>query len=330
MLSTLLCEEAVVVPDAEPTLTLTVSGRTDRTPDVVVLELSAADGADLPPWAPGAHVDLLLPDGMVRQYSLCGDPADRSAWRLGVLREPDGRGGSAYIHDRLAVGSAIRVRGPRNHFPLEPADRYVFVAGGIGVTPLVPMMRAATARGIEWELLYGGRSRASMAFLDELEASFGDRVTARPQDEFGLLDLAGPLGSVRPGTAVYCCGPEPLLQAVEAACAPWPDGCLHMERFSPKALGPSARDMPFEVELASSGEVLEVPADKSIMEVLEAHDIPVASSCMEGTCGSCETAVIEGVPDHRDSVLSPSEQAANDIMMVCVSRSVTPRLVLEL
>ncbi|MFF7334838.1 2Fe-2S iron-sulfur cluster-binding protein [Streptomyces sp. NPDC008150] len=316
--------------DVEPVSTLVVSGRVDLTADVVLLDLADPGGAELPAWAPGAHVDLMLPGDMVRQYSLCGDPADRSRWQVGVLREAEGRGGSIFVHDKLPVGTEVDVRGPRNNFPLEEADGYVFVAGGIGVTPLIPMIGAADARGARWELVYGGRSRASMALVDDLVARYGDRVTVRPQDEFGLLDIPGLLGTARPGTAVYCCGPEPLLLAVESACAAWPEGALHIERFSPKEQAEPVLSGSFEVELALSEQVLTVSPDRSIVEVLEEAGIPVNVSCLEGTCGSCESAVLGGTPDHRDSVLTSAEQEANDIMMVCVSRSVTPRLVLDL
>jgi ferredoxin-NADP reductase len=316
--------------DVEPVSTLVVSGRAGLTADVVLLSLADPQGAELPEWAPGAHVDLILPGDRVRQYSLCGDPADRAVWQVGVLREPSGRGGSQYVHDQLPVGAQVEVRGPRNNFPLEPADRYVFVAGGIGVTPLIPMIRRASARGAAWELVYGGRSRTSMAFVDELRATYGDRVTVCPQDEFGLLDIEGLLGTARPDTAVYCCGPEPLLRAVESACEPWPRGALHIERFSPREQAAPVLSEAFEVELTLSGQVLTVPPDKSIMTVLEEAGVPVAASCMEGTCGSCESVVLSGKPEHRDSVLSPAEREANDTMMVCVSRSLTPRLVLEL
>ena len=296
---------------------------------VVALVLREAHGRLLPAWEPGAHVDLVLEGAPTRQYSLCGDPADRSAYRLGVLREPQSRGGSMRVHDRLGVGDRVRVRGPRNHFPLAPAERYLFVAGGIGITPLLTMVAAAEVSGTPWSLVYGGRSRASMAFLPELKG-YGDRVTVCPQDEVGLLDLDGLLADPAPGTAVYCCGPEPLLAAIEQRCAPWPSGSLHVERFSPRPQAENAPQRNFVVELASSGLSLTVPADRSILEVVEQAGVGVLSSCSEGTCGTCETAVLEGVPDHRDAVLDEVERAANDCLMICVSRSCTDRLVLEL
>jgi ferredoxin-NADP reductase len=314
----------------EVDLTLRVDVRTTGAEGVVVLDLCDPAGEDLPAWAPGAHVDLRLPDGLTRQYSLCGDPADRSRWRIAVLREPESRGGSAHVHDALVEGTVVEVRGPRNHFPLVPAPRYLFVAGGIGITPILPMIDAADAAGAEWELHYGGRSRRSMAFLQSLEEATGQRVTLHPQDEVGLIDLESLLGTPRPGTLVYCCGPEPLLVAVEQRCAAWPEGSLHVERFAPKDVGEPVLTGAFEVELALSGLSLTVPPEKSVLQVVEEAGIDVLSSCTEGTCGTCETTVLSGEVDHRDSLLTPAEQAVNDTMFICVSRAACPRLVLEL
>ncbi len=303
-----------------------INARHDLATGVVGLDLAPLHDAPLPEWTPGAHIDLHLPGGLVRQYSLCGDPADRGRWRIAVLREPDSRGGSACVHDKLAVGDELTVAGPRNHFPLVAADDYLFIAGGIGSTPILPMAVAAERAGRRWRLVYGGRTRAAMAFRDEL-ARYGERVLLRPQGEYGLLDLDVALNGIGPGTAVYCCGPEALLQAVEARC---PAGLLHVERFAPKEPEPDAVDAEFEVALASSGRVVPVPAGCSILAALESGGVDVLSSCQEGTCGTCETSVLDGVPDHRDSVLTRAEQAAGDVMMICVSRAVTPRLTLEL
>lgn len=297
---------------------------------VAALVMAAADGAELPAWEPGAHVDLLLGNGLTRQYSLCGDPADRRTYRVGVLREDAGGGGSRYVHDELRAGATVPVRAPRNHFRLESARHYVFVAGGIGITPILTMIAAVEAVGADWTLLYGGRKRASMAFLDELERH-GDRVTVWPQDTHGLLDLDALLGEPRPDTLVYACGPGPLLDAVEARCAGWPQGALHIERFAAAPLSAPVRDAPFEIELARTGRVLTVPVDRSIVEVVESGTgLNILTSCSEGTCGTCETGVLEGTPDHRDVLLTPVERAACDRMMICVSRSCSARLVLDL
>jgi ferredoxin-NADP reductase len=295
---------------------------------VVALTLCAPAGGPLPPWEPGAHIDLHLPGGLVRQYSLCGDPRQARRWRVAVLREPDGRGGSACVHDKVGVGDELLVAGPRNRFRLVDAGEYLFLAGGIGITPLLPMIAEVARRGAPWRLVYGGRRRASMAFLDELEP-LGEAVDVRPQDECGLLELDALLGAPSGGTAVYCCGPESLLRAVEQRCASWPDGALHVERFGPITPDPGADDGEFEVELAQSGRRVQVPAGVSILAALEAAGISVLSSCQEGTCGTCETGVLDGEPDHRDSVLTKAEQQTGDVMMICVSRSRTPRLVLD-
>ncbi|HEY0403552.1 MAG TPA: PDR/VanB family oxidoreductase, partial [Blastococcus sp.] len=224
----------------------------------------------------------------------------------------------------------VEVRGPRNHFPLVPAARYLFIAGGIGITPMLPMIDAAEAAGASWELHYGGRSRRSMAFLESLEEATGQQITVHPQDEVGLIDLDRLLGVPRADTLVYCCGPEPLLLAVEQRCAEWPPGALHLERFAPKDVGEPVFTDSFEVELATSGLLLTVPPEKSVLQVVEEAGVSVLSSCTEGTCGTCETTVLSGEVDHRDSLLTPAEQAANDTMFICVSRAACPKLVLEL
>ncbi|MEN3540828.1 PDR/VanB family oxidoreductase [Microbispora sp. ZYX-F-249] len=318
------------MPVTEPELDLKVAGRTIAAEGVVLLRLVRPDGGPLPPWTPGAHVDLLLAPGLVRQYSLCGDPADPSAFQVAVLREPAGRGGSAYVHDRVAEGDTIRVRGPRNRFALAESSRYLFVAGGIGVTPILPMVEEAARRGADWRLVYGGRTRASMAFADRLARDHPGRVELCPQDETGLLDLDALLGVPRAGTLVYCCGPEPLLAAAKERCASWPEGALRVERFAPAATDEAGPSAAFEVELALTGTTLTVPEDRSILEVVEEAGVAVLSSCREGTCGTCETVVLDGVPDHRDHLLTEQERAAGDVMFVCVSRARSPRLVLEL
>ena len=311
---------------------LLVAERSVLAEGVVTLSFEDPTGRPLPGWTPGAHIDLMLSASLVRQYSLCGSPADTHTWRIGVLRDPQSRGGSDFVHDKLAVGSTVRVRGPRNHFPLVSAPCYQFIAGGIGITPILPMIEAAEAAGAQWRLAYGGRKRASMSFVEDLSA-FGERVTIWPQDEQGLLDLQGILGRPRDDTLVYCCGPEALLGAVEGACASWPNGTLHVERFAAK---PGA-DQPapgalesFEVVCQRSGITVTVPADRSVFDALDGAGVSVLASCMEGVCGTCEAAVIEGTPDHRDSVLNAEEQACNDAMMICVSRSLSNRLVLDL
>ncbi|MEV2233181.1 PDR/VanB family oxidoreductase [Streptomyces phaeochromogenes] len=295
---------------------------------VLALTLRHPLGEELPSWEPGAHIDVVLGPDLERQYSLCGDPADRHSWRVAVLREPDGRGGSAHVHGKLEAGDKVRVRGPRNHFALQPSPRYRFVAGGIGITPILPMLAEAEAAGAEWTLLYGGRTRNSMAFVEEL-GRYGEKVRIAPQDEAGLLDLASELGTPQPDTLVYCCGPGPLLDAVEERCAQWPKGSLHVERFQPKVQETGA-DTEFEVVLERSGHTLTVPADVSVLDTVRSAGVEVLFSCTEGTCGTCETDVLEGTPDHRDSVLTDEEREVGETMLICVSRCRGKRLVLDL
>lgn len=310
-------------------LELVVAGRDDAVGRVAVIRLARADGGPLPAWEPGGHIDLMLPGGVERQYSLCGEPADASTWTIGVLREPGGRGGSEWIHEHLVPGESVRARGPRSHFSLAPAPSYRFIAGGIGITALLPMIRVAQAAGADWRLDYAGRSRAELAFLPELER-WGDRVVVHAADEGGRADLPALLGAPGEDALVYCCGPGRMLDEVEALCAAWPEGSLRTERFQAVPLASPVRQGVFEVELASSGMTLQVPEDRSILDVVEEAGVFALSSCREGTCGTCETPLLEGEADHRDAVLSPAEREMNDRIMICVSRAACPRLQLEL
>lgn len=306
---------------------LVVESKEKIADEVVKLVLARADGRELPRWEPGAHIDVHLPNGIERQYSLCGHGENRRVYEIAVLRESDGRGGSACVHEDVVEGDTLHVRGPRNQFPLAESPRYTFIAGGIGITPILPMIRRAAEAGAQWDLLYGGRSRSSMAFRDELERH-GAHVEVCPEDERGKLDLEAKLGTPNPDTVVYCCGPEPLLQAVEGQCASWQPGSLHLERFSPRADLPAGGEA-FTVELAHSGAELRVPAEYSIVDALEEAGYEVETSCQEGTCGTCETAVLAGEPEHRDSILTEEEMAQNDTMFICVSRSRSATLRLD-
>ncbi|WP_371750509.1 PDR/VanB family oxidoreductase [Streptomyces sp. NBC_01283] len=311
-------------------LDLTLLRKEPLAEDIVRLSLAHPSGAQLPAWSPGAHIDLVLGPGLVRQYSLCGDPEDTSLLQVAVLREPESQGGSQYVHDTLAEGDTVRVGGPRNHFQLAHSPRYLFVAGGIGITPLLPMIAAAEQQGADWRLVYGGRSGASMAFAGQLAKAHPRRVKLCPQDETGLLDLDALLTSPASDTLVYCCGPEPLLDAMERKTASWPDGALHIERFAPKSRAAQTPSASFEVELSRSGITVTVSPDQTVLQSVEEAGVQVLTSCQEGTCGTCETAVLDGVVDHRDSLLTPAEQAGNDTMFICVSRAACPRLVLDL
>ncbi len=296
--------------------------------DVVAVTLARPDGESLPDWTPGAHIDLLLGDGLTRQYSLCGRTSETDAWRVAVLRTPDSRGGSQAVHG-LGAGANVRVRGPRNHFPVVASRHYLFVAGGIGITPLMAMIYEVEAMGADWQLHYGGRTRESMAFLDEL-AAYGDRVHLVPEDERGRLDLDDILGKPRQDTLVYTCGPEPLLAAVEERCVAWPAGSLHLERFSARESESPVEESSFELVLQRSGKTVVVPPDRSVFDVVRDAGVSVLGSCLEGICGTCETEVVEGDVDHRDSILDDEERDSNEVMMICVSRCRSARLVLDL
>ncbi|MGW4396231.1 PDR/VanB family oxidoreductase [Amycolatopsis nivea] len=295
---------------------------------VVSLDLADATGKPLPSWEPGAHIDLVLPNGVERQYSLCGPPGERAYYRIGVRRERASRGGSEYVHAFLRPGQRIAIKGPRNNFGFSPAESYVFVAGGIGITPILPMVRAAAAKGADWQLYFGGRTSTSMPFLDELRG-YGERVHCHPSDTIGRISLSALEKPVEAGAKVYACGPASLLSDLDTAAENWPAEALRLERFkAPQA--PPAENKPIEIECAASKKTVSVAADESIVSALEKAGIRPVTSCRSGICGSCETKVLDGVPDHRDGILSPSEQAAGDRMFVCVSRARTPRLVLDL
>ncbi|MEE1755202.1 PDR/VanB family oxidoreductase [Streptomyces sp. SP18CS02] len=298
-----------------------VTERTEPAEGVVQLRL---EGTGLPAWEPGAHLDLVLPSGLVRQYSLCGDPADTDTYTIATRVLADGRGGSREVHEQLHEGEEVEIRGPRNRFPLVDAPAYVFVVGGIGITPVLPMLRAVRAAGADWRLLYCGRSRATMPFLDEVEklGPDGDRVTVVAEDEAGLPELAF-LAGVPAETAVYCCGPDGLMDAVAAAL---PEGReLHLERF---AAGSSAPGGAFEVELRRSGRTVPVVAGQSVLAAVREELPHVSYSCEQGFCGTCQQRVLEGEIDHRDELLTDSER--HDSMLICVSRCHGERLVLDL
>ncbi|MEU8676004.1 PDR/VanB family oxidoreductase [Streptomyces sp. NPDC048560] len=323
-----------------PALDVPVSGYSERRstttrPLLVTEREPVADGVvrlrlageDLPAWQPGAHLDLVLPSGLVRQYSLCGDPADRDAYTVAPRLVEDGRGGSREVHTHLHEGTEVRARGPRNRFPLVEAPAYVFVAGGIGITPILPMLRAVAASGADWRLLYGGRTRASLPFLDEIEklGADGGRVTVVAEDEAGRPDAAAALAQAAPGTAVYVCGPGPLMDAVAAAL---PDGCsLHLERFT-AATGADPAATSFDVELRRSGSTVRVEAGRSVLAAVREALPYVPYSCEQGFCGTCRQRVLEGAIDHRDELLTDAER--EDSMLLCVSRCRGDRLVLDL
>ncbi|HYF88696.1 PDR/VanB family oxidoreductase [Azospirillum sp.] len=315
------------------TRTLRVHRLEKVTPQVLLVELRDPESELLPPAEPGAHIDVHLPDGAVRSYSLCGDPADRHAYSIAVLNVQGGRG-SRFIHGDLEPGTDITVALPRNNFRFDEAPRYLFIAGGIGITPLLPMIREAAHRKAAWALHYCVRSAAAAPFLPELRALAGSkgangRVEVHAADEGRKLTVDALLAETPDDVLVYCCGPQRLMETVAAAARPTQD--VRFEWFAPRTepVREDASDDSFEVVCARSGVTVTVAAGTSILEALDGAGVAVDSSCEQGICGTCETAVLEGEPDHRDSVLSDAERAAGKTMMLCVSRARSARLVLD-
>jgi vanillate O-demethylase ferredoxin subunit len=301
--------------------------------DIASFELAAPDGRDLPPFAAGAHVDVHLPGGLVRQYSLCNPPGERHRYVVAVLREAAGRGGSLAMHDALRAGDLVTISEPRNNFPLrEDARRHLLIAGGIGVTPLLAMVHRLNALGANYELHYCTRTAEKTAFRAVLDRIANGRVRYHHDggDPSRGVDLTKLLWTHELGTHLYCCGPAGLMAAVKAASAHWPVGTVHFEFFAPVATpaGQAAADGGFEVKLAASGESFTVPPDKSILQVLRDHGRDIDSSCEAGTCGTCMTAFVEGEPDHRDFVLDDDQRQSH--IMVCVSRAKSAVLVLDI
>lgn len=312
-----------------PGLKVRVLSITPAAERIVEIRLESADGEPLPTWTPGSHIDVFLDADLVRQYSLCSGPDD-TTWRLGVLEELAGRGGSHHVHHRLRVGDVLEVSHPRNNFPLELSDRpIVFVSGGIGITPLLPMVYATQAAGSRWRMLHLVRDERSAAFDADL-APYAENIVRHVDAISGMVDLAAALDDLGGSRAdIYACGPGGLLDAVEAYAAARPGSVAHIERFSSTTPAVQEGDHAFVVEIADGTEI-EVPADRTILQALNDAGIRALSSCQEGVCGTCETAVLAGVPDHRDHVLSEDERSAADVMMPCVSRCIGDRLVLDL
>ena len=324
-------------PELDRSRALRVTGRqaVAHDQDVIALTLAAADGAELPRWHPGAHIDLHLPSGRVRQYSLCGSPEQTDTYRIAVRRIPDGGGGSVEIHDTLRVGSLVTTHGPRNAFALtvpgygSPARRFRFIAGGIGITPILPMLRMAEQLGVDWSMVYCGRSRDSLPFLDEL-ARFGDRIEVRTDDVHGLPVPEDLLGDCPGGTTVYACGPAPMLTGIRTALVDRADVELHFERF---AAPPVVDGVAFSVTIASTGATVAVGADETLLTALKREGVPAPYSCQQGFCGTCRIRVAPGTGaavQHRDTLLTDPERAAG-YLLTCVSRAEAgSRVTLEL
>lgn len=305
-------------------------------PNIISLELIARDGHALPGYEAGAHLDLTLPNGLGRSYSLF-EASDGESYWVAVLRDRESRGGSAWIHDQLRPGAVLSVAGPSNNFPLaDPDGPTVLIAGGIGVTPVLAQLRALVAAdNRDVAMLYAVRSRSEAAFLPEIERladGGGIALTVHADDEAGgPPNLAAYLAQSDRSANVYCCGPAPMLDAFESACTELGVERWHIERFAGVDAGPGAEAAErFNVELRSTGITLEIEVGQSILDQVRAAGIEAPHSCREGVCGTCEVAVLEGVPDHRDGVLSPAERESNETMMICVSGSNTPLLVIDM
>ena len=312
------------LPEPDRTLSLTVADRQIVAHDqnVVALTLTAADGSALPPWRPGAHIDVLLPSGRLRQYSLCGDPGSRTSYRIAVRRIPDGGGGSIEVHESLPIGSTVTTNGPRNAFPLSvpgygsPARRIRFIAGGIGITPILPMLRLAEDLGVDWSMIYVGRTADSIPFLDEVR-TFGDRVSIRTDDVHGIPAASDLLGDCPDGTTVYACGPAPMLTLIREQLAGRDGVELHFERF---AAAPVVGGEEFTATVGSSDQVVVVAADETLLAALRRAGVATAYSCQQGFCGTCRMRVLDGVVQHRDTLLTEPERDAG-LMLTCVSRA---------
>ncbi|MBN8754833.1 MULTISPECIES: PDR/VanB family oxidoreductase [Variovorax] len=320
---------------AAPAIAVRVARKTVEAEGVAGFRLVAADGARLPDFAPGAHIDVSLPGGLVRQYSLCNLPAQDDHYEIGVLRDAASRGGSLAMHDAVHEGAVLNISPPRNHFPLdENATHSLLLAGGIGVTPLLSMARRLAALGADFALHCCSRTAGRAPYRRQLEGSaFADKVFFHHDDgpPAQWLDPSSTIGQPAPGRHLYVCGPQGFLDAVRttARALRWPDAQVHFEYFAGAAL-PAGAQGEFEVELRSSGRVVRVPAALSVVDALAAEGIDIPVSCAQGVCGTCLTRVLQGEVEHNDLYLTPAEQAANDQFLPCCSRARSPRLVLDL
>lgn len=325
-----MTHDAMVAPADSEIRRLVVSAKDTSCPGIARIVLKDSSDGELPKWTPGSHVELRLPGGLVRQYSLCGRAEDRDEWVLGVRHDETGRGGSTYVHETLSVGDTIEVAGPRNHFELHDSNSYAFIAGGIGITPIIPMIEHVEARGDDWTLTYLGRSRTCMLNVEQLATDYPGKVTVLPEDEGQQPPITDLISGTSAGTLIYTCGPTPMIDAaVAAADEQGRSSDLFFERFAPLEIDES-ENSSFDVEFALSGITRRVTEEQTILGVAREENIAVSFSCSEGTCGTCETPVLAGAVDHRDVVLTPEEQEESATMMICISRAKGPKLVLEL
>jgi Flavodoxin reductases (ferredoxin-NADPH reductases) family 1 len=321
---------------ANATLCVRVARKSEEATDICSLELVSKEGSPLPGFSAGSHVDVHLPGGVVRQYSLCNDPAETHRYLIAVLRDPASRGGSVAVHDAVKEGDELLISAPKNHFALaHEAKRSLLLAGGIGVTPILCMAERLAVMGADFEMHYATRSRERTAFVARIQgAAFADKVRFHFDDgpPEQRLDLPALLGTPQPGTHLYVCGPKGFMDAVlgTARGAGWGEAQLHWEFFAGGDAAPHADDGSFEVQLASSGRVITIAPDKTVTQALAEAGVEILVSCEQGVCGTCLTRVLEGTPDHRDVYLTPEEQAANDQFTPCCSRAKSGRLVLDL
>ncbi|MYM88681.1 2Fe-2S iron-sulfur cluster binding domain-containing protein [Rugamonas sp. FT82W] len=316
-------------------LQVRVERRHAEAEDICSYELVSADGAALPPFTAGAHIDVHVAPGLVRQYSLCNPPHERHRYLIGVLRDPSSRGGSKGMHDGVRAGATLQISEPKNHFPLADAEQSLLLAGGIGVTPILAMAEALSARGAAFQMHYCVRSPERTAFRERIAAApFAAQVHFHYDsgDTAQKLDLPALLAQLDRKTHIYLCGPAGFIDYVKATAKAqdWPHDQLHLEYFGASAVPAADGDQPFEVKLASSGKVYAIPAGTTVLRVLNDAGVFIPASCEQGVCGTCLTRVLDGVPDHRDLYLEESEQAANDQFTPCCSRSKTPTLLLDL
>jgi tetrachlorobenzoquinone reductase len=297
--------------------------------DTRIYELTNVAGTPLPPYAPGAHIDLHLPNGIVRQYSLLEPEPSGETYSIAVKRDPASRGGSRSVHEELRVGQTLTISAPRNNFPLvENASHVILLAGGIGITPIWCMAQRLHKLGRSWALHYACRSRADMAFLDALAEMGKAHFHFDDENQGKVLDVGSIVAGAPRDAHLYCCGPTPMLQAFEQATASWPRAQVHVEYFTPKPQ--PAKKGGFVVELARSGQEFVIPEGESILQVLLNAGVDVDYSCELGICGACEQRVLAGTPEHRDAILSEEEQAANTRVMICCAGCKSERLVLDL
>lgn len=308
---------------------LVVVARSDRSASVTEFVLEREDQGRLPDWAPGAHIDVVLPSGAIRQYSLCGDRWAPHQYRIAVQREQDGSGGSRELHDEISVGDPVSFGGPRNNFRLAPATTYRFIAGGIGITAVLPMIDQAVQLGLDWKLLYLGRTTERMAYR-ELVEQYPDHVTMHASSTNGRTSIRRWLGDLPADAMVYACGPEALLETLPQECPGLPAERLRTERFSNALTNATVSDEPYEIELKRSGRIIDAPGTTPVVDALASAGVDVITSCSKGVCGTCEVDVLDGEIDHRDAILDDTERTANTCMFPCVSRALSQRLVLDL